>query len=437
MNPQISAPIASAAQADASAITFSVIFLVVLAASFIIRLWLSVRQSRHVLRHRDRVPAPFENAISLHAHQRAASYTVARLRLAMWESLAQAGWLIALTMLGGLQWLITLTALLPVEWDPWRGALLVCAVLLIGGLVDLPFAWWRQFHLEERFGFNRMTRRLFIADLLRSTLVGAALGLPLLFAVLAVMDAAGSLWWFWAWAIWVAFNIIVLLVFPAFIAPLFNRFEPLPDGPVRDRVEALLARTGFSAKGLFVMDGSRRSAHGNAYFTGFGRARRIVFFDTLLNQLDVDEIEAVLAHELGHFKLKHLQKRLIAMALGSLVALGVLGWLAEQGWFYLGLGAAPDQAVRSASALVLFMLVAPVFLFPIGPIAGALSRRDEFAADAFSAGLTRPDALASALTKLYRDNAATLTSDPIYSAVNDSHPPALQRIARLAGAQGA
>jgi len=434
LNPALPAQFAPLSEGDTSALVFSVLFLVFLAASFMLRLWLSVRQSRHVMRHREQVPAPFDVAISLHAHQRAAAYTVARLRLAMWESLAQVAWLIGLTMLGGLQWLIALTALLPSDWDSLRGPLLVCSVLIIGALVDLPFAWWRQFHLEERFGFNRMTRRLFMTDLTRSILVSAVLGLPLLFAVLAVMDAAGSLWWLWAWAIWVAFNVIVLLVFPAFIAPLFNRFEPLPDGVVRDRVEALLARTRFSAKGLFVMDGSRRSAHGNAYFTGFGRARRMVFFDTLLNQLDADEIEAVLAHELGHFKLKHLQKRLVAMTLGSLIALALLGWLSGQPWFYLGLGAAPDQAVRSATALVLFMLAAPVFLFPLGPVTSALSRRDEFAADAFAAQLARPEALASALTKLYRDNAATLTSDPLYSALNDSHPPALQRIARLQGA---
>lgn len=415
-------------------VVFTVLFLACLAASFLVKLWLSVRQSRHVLRHREQVPAPFEAAISLHAHQRAAAYTVARLNLAAWEALAQAAWLVGLTMLGGLQWLITLTALLPVEWDNWRGPILVCSVLLIGGLIDLPFAWWRQFHLEERFGFNRMTRRLFITDMLRSILVGAALGLPLLFAVLAVMDAAGSLWWLWAWAIWIGFNIFAMFAFPAFIAPLFNRFEPLPQGPVRERVEALLARAGFSAKGLFVMDGSRRSAHGNAYFTGFGRTRRIVFFDTLLNQLDADEIEAVLAHELGHFRLKHLQRRLLAMSLGSLAALALLGWLADQPWFYLGLGASPDQAVRSATALVLFLIAAPVFMFPIGPVASALSRRDEFAADAFAAQLTRPEALVSALTKLYRDNAAPLTSDRLYSALNDSHPPAMQRIARLQSA---
>jgi STE24 endopeptidase len=301
----------------------------------------------------------------------------------------------------------------------------------VGGLIDLPFAWWRQFRLEERFGFNRMTPGLFLADLIKSTLIGAVLGLPLLVAILAVMDAAGSTWWIWAWLIWITFNVVVLLVFPTFIAPLFNRFEPLPEGAVRDRVQALLVRTGFSARGLFVMDGSRRSAHGNAYFTGFGRARRIVFFDTLLNQLDADEIEAVLAHELGHFRLRHLQKRLLMLSLGSFLALAALGWLAQQPWFYLGLGIVPDQAVLNACALILFMIVAPVFLFPMGPVASALSRRDEFAADAFAAQATRAEALASALTKLYRDNAAPLSSDPIYSAMHDSHPPALQRISQL------
>jgi STE24 endopeptidase len=417
--------------AEASALMFSGVFVGCLALSLVFRLWLMMRQSRHVARHRHVVPAAFAQSISLSAHQRAAAYTEARLRLALLEAFVQAAWLIVLTMMGGLQWLISVTALLPPGWDLTRSVVLMSAVLIVGGLIDLPFAWWRQFRLEERFGFNRMTPGLFLADLIKSTLIGAVLGLPLLVAILAVMDAAGSTWWIWAWLIWITFNVVVLLVFPTFIAPLFNRFEPLPEGAVRDRVQALLVRTGFSARGLFVMDGSRRSAHGNAYFTGFGRARRIVFFDTLLNQLDADEIEAVLAHELGHFRLRHLQKRLLMLSLGSFLALAALGWLAQQPWFYLGLGIVPDQAVLNACALILFMIVAPVFLFPMGPVASALSRRDEFAADAFAAQATRAEALASALTKLYRDNAAPLSSDPIYSAMHDSHPPALQRISQL------
>lgn len=411
---------------------FSLLFAVALCLSMALRSWLCGRQIRHVARHRDQVPEPFADRISLYAHQRAATYTVARVRLAMLEALTHAVWLIGLTLLGGLQWLIAASALLlPESWDAWRGALLVIVVLILGGLIDLPFTWWRQFHLEERFGFNRMTRRLFVADLARSLLLGAVLGLPLLAAVLAVMGSTGSTWWLWTWLIWTGFNLFVLLVFPGFIAPLFNRFEPLPEGSIRERVQSLLDRTGFRARGLFVMDGSRRSGHGNAYFTGFGGARRIVFYDTLIAQLDADEIEAVLAHELGHFRLRHLQRRLIMMAAGSFAALALLGWLSVQPWFHAGLGMAPDQSVRDAATLLGFMLAAPVFFSLLGPLASWLSRRDEFAADAFAARLTRPEALASALIKLYRDNAATLTPDPLYSAVHDSHPAAPQRIRRL------
>jgi STE24 endopeptidase len=418
-------------QDEAQSIAFSLLFLCMLLLSLALKLWLSMRQIRHVARHRDQVPEPFAPSISLHAHQRAAAYTVARIRLSLLEAMAQAGGLVVLTMLGGLQGLIVLGALLPESWDGWRGPILVLSVLLVSSLIDVPFAWWRQFHLEERFGFNRMTRRLFVADLLRSTLVGLVLGLPLLIAVLAVMGAAGSLWWLWAWGLWMGFNLFVLWVFPGVVAPLFNRFEPLPEGPVRERVQGLLKRVGFAARGLFVMDGSRRSAHGNAYFTGFDKARRIVFFDTLLAQLDENEIEAVLAHELGHFKLRHLQRRLLTLSGGSLLGLALLGWLSEQAWFFAGLGTAPDRAVIDATALVLFMLVAPVFFFLLGPLSHYFSRRDEFAADAFAVQHADRAALIAALTKLYRDNAAPLSSDPLYSAAHDSHPPASERIARL------
>ena len=304
-------------------------------------------------------------------------------------------------------------------------------VSVASALIDLPFSWWRQFRLEQRFGFNRMTPALFFADMLKGAVVMSVLGLPLAAAVLALMGAAGELWWFWAWCVWMLFNVTVLLVYPTLIAPLFNRFEPLPTGPVRERVEQLLAKTGFAAGGLFVMDGSRRSAHGNAYFTGFGRSRRIVFFDTLLNQLDADEIEAVLAHELGHFRLRHLIKRLILMSGISLAALALLGYLSQQTWFYEGLGTSPDPVTRDACALLLFMLVMPVVGFLFAPLGSWLSRRDEFAADAWAAGITGPQPLVSALLKLYQDNAATLTPDTLYSAVYDSHPPAPQRIGRL------
>jgi STE24 endopeptidase len=308
-------------------------------------------------------------------------------------------------------------------------------VALILGAADLPFEWYRQFHVEERFGFNRMTPKLFVVDLVKSVLVTAALGLPLLALVLWLMAAAGTYWWLYAWAVWVGFNALVLVLYPTVIAPLFNRFQPLADGDLAARIGALLARTGFSSRGVFVMDGSRRSAHGNAYFTGLGRAKRIVFFDTLLQRLQPAEIEAVLAHELGHFKRRHIAKRLAFSFVASLLFLATLGWLAERSWFYQGLGVTPAlDGSHHAVALVLFMLVVPVFTFVLAPIASRVSRKHEFEADAFAVAHTSGSDLASALVKLYEDNAATLTPDPVHSAFYDSHPPAAARIARLQAA---
>ena len=418
----------------AASVAFTLLFLSALIVSTLLRLWLAARQVRHVARHRESVPPAFADRITLAQHQRAADYTAARVHLGILEMLTQAAWLTILTVLGGLQFFIAASALLPETLDWMRPLLLLVLVSVSSALIDLPFAWWRQFRLEQRFGFNRMTPALFIADTLKNALIMMVLGLPLAAAVLALMSAAGPLWWLWAWCVWMGFNVLVLLVYPTLIAPLFNRFEPMPQGVIRERVEQLLARTGFAAGGLFVMDGSRRSAHGNAYFTGFGRSRRIVFFDTLLNQLSADEVEAVLAHELGHFRLKHLVKRLIMMSAASLGALALLGWLSEQIWFYEGLGTSPDAVTRHACALLLFMLVVPVFGFLLAPLGSWLSRRDEFAADAWAAALTGPQPLVDALLKLYQDNAATLTPDPLYSAVYDSHPPAPQRIGRLLAA---
>lgn len=412
-------------------IAFTMLFVAALGASVLLRMWLAARHVRHIAANRHQVPAAFSERISLASHQRGADYTVARVRLGMIEMLVQSGWLVVLTLMGGLQAMIAIGALLPAALDWARPLLLLIMVAVAGALIDLPFAWWRQFRLEERFGFNRMTPALFMSDLMKGTLVAALLGLPLAAAVLALMDVAGPSWWLWAWCVWMGFNLAVLLVYPTVIAPLFNRFEPLPEGPVRTRVEALLQRTGFAAGGLFVMDGSRRSAHGNAYFTGFGRSRRIVFYDTLLRQLEADEIEAVLAHELGHFRLRHLLRRLIMVALVSLGGLALLGWLSQQTWFFEGLGASPDAATRNACALLLFMLIAPVFGFLFAPVGSWLSRRDEFAADAWAAAHADARPLVNALLKLYQDNAATLTPDPLYSAVHDSHPPAPLRIGRL------
>ncbi|MFP5462210.1 MAG: M48 family metallopeptidase [Gammaproteobacteria bacterium] len=414
-------------------LAFSTLFVAALAVSLALRYWLAGRQVRHVARHRGAVPEAFAQRVPLQAHQRAADYTVARVRLGLLEAAFGSAVLVGFTLLGGLQWLQDAWLGLLPDAPLLRQVLLVGSVVLIGGLLDLPMDWYRQFRLEQRFGFNRMSLRLWTADLLRGAAIGAALGLPLAAAALWLMRSAGQSWWLWVWALWIAFSLFVMWLYPSVIAPLFNRFEPLPPGPVRARVEALLTRCGFAPRGLFVMDGSRRSAHGNAYFTGFGRARRIVFFDTLLSRLDEDEIEAVLAHELGHFRLKHIRKRILLGMATSLAGLWLLGLLARQPWFYQGLGVGAPVDFE-ALALLLFFLALPVFTFPLQPLFSMLSRRHEFEADAFAARNARATALASALVKLYEDNASTLTPDPVHSAFHDSHPPAAQRIGRLLAA---
>jgi STE24 endopeptidase len=307
---------------------------------------------------------------------------------------------------------------------------LIIAVTVVTGVIALPFSYWQTFVIEAKFGFNRMTLKLWVADLIKGMLLGAALGVPLAALALWLMRAAGPLWWLWVWAVWIGFQFLVLALYPTVIAPLFNKFSPLPQSPTRDRIEALLARCGFADRGLYVMDGSRRSSHGNAFFTGFGRAKRIVFFDTLLARLAPDEVEAVLAHELGHFKLRHVLKRMVWMAGASLALLALLAWLMTSPWFYQGLGVAP-AVDRPGVALILFFLVLPVFTFVIGPVSSLYSRKHEFEADAFAARQVAGSSLVQALVKLYEDNAATLTPDPLHSAFYDSHPPAAVRIARL------
>jgi STE24 endopeptidase len=413
-----------------SALAFTYLFVAALALSVAIRFWLATRQIRHVASHRDRVPADFAQRIPIAAHQRAADYTIARVRLGMIESVVGSAVLVAFTLLGGLQWLHGQLSSALAGWPFARQIAFVVCVALAGAIVDLPLAWYRQFRLEQRFGFNRMTPGLWIADLAKGTAVTALLGIPLLAAVLWLMQRAGESWWLWAWLVWVAFNLCVLVLYPTVIAPLFNKFEPLAEGPVRSRVEALLARCGFASRGVFVMDGSRRSAHGNAYFTGLGKSKRIVFFDTLLQRLTAEEVEAVLAHELGHFKRRHILKRIALSFALSLAGLWLLGWLAGRPWFYQGLGVTVG-ADREAVALVLFFLALPVFTFVLQPIASLASRRHEFEADAYAAQQSRPQELVSALVKLYEDNASTLTPDPVHSAFYDSHPPASQRIGRL------
>jgi STE24 endopeptidase len=411
-------------------LTFS--FVAFLLAMVGLKYWLAFRQIRHVTAHADAVPSQFADRVSLDAHRRAAAYTVERTRLGLFETAAGALVLVAATLLGGLEWIVDRLAALGTG-DFILQMLVVAVVLLAVSVLDLPFAWYRQFRIEQKFGFNRMTLKLWIADLAKSLVLTALLGLPLLAAVLWLMRSAGDLWWVYAWLLWVGFNALVLVLYPTLIAPLFNKFEPLKDGGLAERITALLARTGFSSRGVFVMDGSRRSAHGNAYFTGLGRAKRIVFFDTLVERLQPSEIEAVLAHELGHFKLKHIAKRLVFSFIASLAFLALLGWLITQPWFYTGLGVTPSlTGSNHGVALVLFALVLPVFTFVFAPVASLLSRKHEFEADAFAARHASAGDLVNALVKLYQDNASTLTPDPLHSAFYDSHPPASIRIQRLA-----
>jgi len=416
------------------AMTLTVLFLVFLLAGAAVRFWLAKRQITHVMEHRDQVPAAFSEKIRLSSHQRAADYTVQRTRLRITEGLVDVAILLWLTLGGGFAWLDSLLIGSMAD-DLWRQVALVAIVVAFLSAMQLPFTLYRQFKLEAKFGFNRMTLSLFIADGLKGLLVAAVLGLPLLLLILWLMQTAGAYWWVWAWASWAVFNILVMLIFPTWIAPLFNKFTPLADASLKDRIQALANRCDFAIQGLFVMDGSKRSAHGNAYFTGFGKSRRIVFFDTLLSKLSPEEIEAVLAHELGHFKHKHIVKRLVVSFMASLVMFAVLGHLSGQTWFYEGLGVTPHAlASNNAMALLLFFLVVPVFTFALTPLMSWLSRKDEFEADQFAAQQSEASQLVSALVKLFDDNAATLTPDPLHSAFYDSHPPASIRIRQLVSA---
>lgn len=413
-------------------LTFSVLFVGFLLLTLLVRFWLSSRHIRHVLAHRSAVPAEFAEKIPLAAHQKAADYTVARTKFGILALLVNAAVLVGFTLLGGLQLLSNL--LLQSLGGPGMiyQLCLIASFAVISGLIDLPFDYYRQFVLEARFGFNKMTRTLFFVDAVKTGLIGAAIGLPLLWVILMLMDRAGALWWFYAWLVWSGFQLLMLVLYPTVIAPLFNKFTPLDDDSLRARIESLMQRVGFASKGLFVMDGSKRSAHGNAYFSGFGAGKRIVFFDTLLARLAPHEIEAVLAHELGHFKLKHIVKRISVMFAISLAFLALLGYLKGQAWFYTGLGVNPLLfGNNDAMALILFMLALPIFTFLLSPLSSLSSRKHEFEADAFAARHTNAQDLVSALVKLYEDNASTLTPDPLHSAFYDSHPPASLRIGKL------
>ncbi len=407
---------------------FTAAFLCALALATATRLWLAQRQIAHVARNRDSVPESFSATITLEAHQKAADYSTAKTRLGIADIFLGAAVLLALTLGGGLQWISAALANLLDATGYWHGVALVMSVVALLSLLDLPLTLYRTFVVEARFGFNRMTLPLFLADLAKQSVLGAALGVPLLLLVLWLMARMGAQWWLYVWLAWMSFNLLILMIYPTFIAPLFNRFTPLSDPSLAVRIEELLSRCGFKSQGLYVMDGSKRSSHGNAYFTGLGAAKRIVLFDTLLTRLAPPEVEAVLAHELGHFKRHHVWKRVGVLFGMSLAMLWVLGRLIAEDWFYAGLNV---QTRSTASALLLFFLVVPLFTFFLQPLVSLYSRKHEFEADAYAAVHASPADLVRALVKLYQDNAATLTPDPLHSAFYDSHPPAATRIARL------
>jgi STE24 endopeptidase len=417
-----------------NALVFTVLFSALLVLGLLTKLYLATRQIRHVAQHRDKVPTAFASTITLQSHQKAADYTIAKTRLGMLEMAFAAALLIGWTLLGGVD---TLNQAIMNSGLAAYGVLLpqlglLAAFGLINGLLDLPFTLYKTFRLEERFGFNKMTLQLWLADLVKSTLLGAVVGLPIVALILWLMGSAGSLWWLWAWVVWMGFNLLALVLFPTVIAPLFNKFKPLDDEALKARVTALMQRCGFAAKGLFVMDGSKRSAHANAYFTGFGAAKRVVFYDTLLKQLSPAEVDAVLAHELGHFKHKHIIKRIVLMFAMSLAGFALLGWLSTQLWFYTGLGVQPNlTGANDALALLLFLMVVPLLSFFVSPLMAQFSRQHEFEADAYALCQTDGRDLQSALLKLYQDNASTLTPDPVFVKFYYSHPPASERLGRM------
>lgn len=418
---------------------FTLLFSAALVLGLLTRFYLASRQIRHVARHRDQVPAAFAGIISLASHQKAANYTITKARFGLLELAFGTAVLVGWTLLGGID------ALNQAVRDSGLAAYgtlvpqlaLLAAFGLISGLLDLPFTLYGTFRIEERFGFNKMSFKLWLTDLVKSTMVGIVIGLPIVALILWIMGSTGAWWWLWAWGVWMGFNLLALVLYPTVIAPLFNKFQPLEDESLKARVTALMQRCGFAAKGLFVMDGSKRSAHANAYFTGFGASKRVVFFDTLLKQLSPAEVDAVLAHELGHFKHKHIIKRIVAMFAMSLAGFALLGWLATQVWFYTGLGVRPNmEGSNDALALLLFLLVVPLFSFFISPLFAQLSRKHEFEADAYAIAQTDGKDLQSALLKLYQDNASTLTPDPVFVKFYYSHPPASERLARMAAPTG-
>ena len=407
--------------------TFTAIFLAALALTLLVQFWLARRHISHILAHKGTVPPDFASSISLESHQKAADYSVAKSRLSYFHIALDAGLLLAFTLGGGLNWLDNQWSN-ALEGEILRGTAVIVSMILISSLAEMPLNYYRAFVIDQRFGFNKMSLGLFIADAIKGAAVMLALGVPLVLGVLWLMGAMGENWWLYVWLAWTSFNALVLAIYPTFIAPLFNKFTPLEEGELKTRIEGLLAKCGFRSSGLYVMDGSKRSSHGNAYFTGFGKAKRIVFFDTLIKNLDGDEVEAVLAHELGHFKRRHVLKRMAWMFGLSLAGLWVLAQLMQADWFYAGLGV---EHASTYMALILFMLVSPVFTFLLHPLTALYSRKHEFEADQYAASTSSASALVHALVKMYQDNASTLTPDPLHSAFYDSHPPAAIRIARL------
>ena len=406
---------------------FSFFFIAALVLMTVVELWLSLRQSRHVSAHRDKVPDAFKEQISLADHQKAANYTVAKGKLNRLDGVFGMVVLLLWTFGGGL-------AVLSGFWqsfgwsDMTAGVVFILSFFILSSVIDLPFSWYRTFVLEAEFGFNKSSVGLFFSDLIKQTILMVLIGAPLLWGALWLMESTGEYWWLYLWAAWIGFTLLMMWAYPAFIAPLFNQFSPLEDVVLKTRVEGLLSRCGFKSQGIFVMDGSRRSGHGNAYFTGLGSNKRIVFFDTLLKTLNEEQIEAVLAHELGHFRRKHVLKNMGVMAVLSLVSLALLGWVIIEPWFYVGLGVTTQS---SAMALVLFMLVIPVFGFFMHPLMTAMSRKYEYEADDYAASVSSGQHLIEALVALYQENASTLTPDPLVSAIYDSHPPATLRVAHL------
>ncbi len=410
-----------------SASIFTTLFLVALGLYSAVQLWLANRHYRYVASHRSEVPEAFIDQIDIEAHQKAADYTLAKTSLERIEIFIGAGILLAWTLGGGLQWLDSVWATSELS-TLWIGTGFLLSLFALLSLIDIPMSIYRTFVLEEKFGFNRTTVKTFITDQIKQLFLLILIGTPLIAAVLWLMGNMGELWWLWVWAVWTGFGLLMMWAYPTFIAPLFNKFKPLEDGSLKQRIQDLMTRCGFTSNGIFIIDGSKRSGHGNAYFTGLGQNKRIVFFDTLIESLSTDEIEAVLAHELGHFKRKHITKRIFSMAIFSLTGLAILGWLITQEWFYAGLGVTTPSL---HAALALFLIALPVFTFFLHPLTSWFSRKHEFEADAYAAEVSSAEYLTKALVKLYEENANTLTPDPLYSAFHDSHPPAAVRIAHL------